>query len=539
LGRDNDFEYPQEAMDATIKEYMSYNHGRVLPDVKLSMPRGKNIGWPHPIGGMARELNDSLLILHAALVERFRKQGGTLRDATEYLAQRHGKPFTIYGERYQHTDKIMPLVTKQGTFSYSYNFEPRVRAIYMSPKFQVMWNRRVVKNLLSLFLNTPYHNQDRDVITKTIKQWEAKGWVIIALDVSKFDQSFGNKRGKQVLKGLASLATKLDPQLGSASTIEADLVHEWDNPLLCFFRDQAFLRHDVPILMSGVSTTTPTNCFGNRLSQNMGMKEAVGCTYDELAAGFMTLDRSGPDKWWGSLAWGDDGLIAIDPKIKGFADAKQALATLQKGYRSMKLTVDAEPATKYLGTVYGAGNFKKDISLGYSMGRFLQLQFFPERAKIYPFSVIGYVARLMTLPPNLQKEVHTRMRPFWSEEMGEYFLFEERVIRLKRAVKEAEKYGAKIQELDNVLQSLTNGASEFVDSFAGEVPTEVAALLGLTRIDLSDLDTTINKEVAVLAPKLRPLITDFRKGSDVAYSSILELLRIQYNLRFKVNDLLY
>lgn len=543
LGRNNDFEYSEEQLKAVVSDYLKFSKDSVsAEDLKLSMPRGKNIGWPHPIGGMARELNDTLLILHAALVERFQKEKASLSDLTTFLTYYHGQPFTVYGERMQHTDKLMPYFDKQGSVRYSYNFENRVRAIYMSPKFMVMWNRVVVKTVMKAMMQHPCHRQDRAYIKEHVEGWKKKGWIVISLDVSKFDQSFGGKRGRQMLRGLARTACGINKNLREEDVF-SDLWFEWQTPLLGFFGDSAFLREDVPILMSGVSTTTPTNLIGNRISQISAMADILGCSSDEAASRYWYPGVSDSGNFnWGALAWGDDGVIALSPSIPGCKTAADALKTLQRSYEKLRLSVDAEPAVKFLGTVYGPGDFRGSIDIGYSVGRFLQLQFFPERPKLEPFSTIGYIARLATLPPALQNEVHKLMitkKGLWGANMGQVFSFAERQVVMDRAVAEVEKGAGNIAELDNILQSLTNGASEFADSFSGEVPSELMKLLGLTRIDLSDLDAALMKDAPDVGHKLKKALTDFRKGNDAQYLTYIDTLRQHFNLSFQAKGLLY
>lgn len=513
LGRNTDFTYQPETIEAVKRWYGSVFKQVGPSDSSLSLPRGKNLGWPHPISGKQRELADILLALHAALAMGAKTKGWSLEELTKFLESYHGPAYTIYGERGQHPgpEKDMPMGTQEG-WLFGHNFEMRVRGIYMVAKYMIAYNRSVVKTVLKTILASPMHIQDRPTIKKRIGDATKAGWQIIALDVSKFDQSFGDQRGTQMLQTISDI-------WGTDTTMR-DFETEFNLPLLLFSRKEAFMARNKPILPSGAGFTTLVGNVGNVASTLEALSHLFGVSPDSL------IDNYG--KTWDYLAWGDDTILM-------FKD-EQRMDDVMAAYDKVKLGVTEEPIIKYLGSIYGRGLFKGSYVDGYSTGRAIQQQFFPERIKLFPFSVVGYIARLDLMGDNVGKQFHDRMRVLWDRQlMGDYFNYSSRHQVLQSLLPEIEKRSAQISQVDDILQVLVHGIDrDMLDDFEFG---EFEDFLGITHMDLDKPSEEL--ESREISPRIVELIGAIEKGDFDSYFQLIQELVINFNLTWKRGGVLY
>lgn len=513
IGRDQVFQYDQELVDL-----MSEFYAKFMPKeekgISMSFTRGKNLGWPHPIGGRQRELSDALLALHVSLALGAHKKGWSLQQLTEFLEKFHGPAFCVYAERTQKTANQVPTFI-DGRLYRSVNAAARVRGIYMSPKFMVAYSRRHVKRMLKGYLENPFHTQSRDKISARVKTALSKGWRVVAIDISKFDQFFGGARGNQIAKGVAK-TIDLDP---------TDLLFEFNTPLVTFGKSGTYRSNTklTPILMSGVSSTTLVNGFGGTTSAVAVVASLFGVSYKESLGSYQ--------KKWDALSWGDDLLLMLPPDIENDA--------IFKAYEKLGLKVDEEPTIKFLGQNYGPGRFEGSFDTGYPFARAVQQQFFPERVKTFPFNLIGYIARLELLGEKRGNAFHEAARQVWDliSPEREYFPFSQRKAVLESLMPEVEKYANKISEMDDILNVFTHGMadSDMLDEL--DVPSDLRNLLGLTAVDVSQPELLIAE-----IPELRLLAADYKalsNGDFDVYRDILNNLVHAFNLNYRSGGLLY
>jgi hypothetical protein len=506
----SDYEYPSDLIAAVASYYGKYAKREKAK--KVTLPRGKNSGWPYPISGRQRNLADILLSLNVAVGFAGRKAGWRLSDTTSFLENTHGNAFLIPGERYQHTTRTMPVITTDSLL-FSHNLEPRVRTILMSGKYAVAWNKPFVNAVLQDLMKTPVHVQTRPEISKRISDAETKKWFLYAVDAKRFDGRHGGRRGNQIMKLICDV-------FGSADNLK-DLIHEYSLPVLAFDNRGAYLSKNTGralMLPSGVSSTTIVNCVGN-LVISVGVYARVkGISYAEAVAGLHSK--------WDFLAWGDDGLLMSPDAI----DEKD----LTRAYEFFKFSAEFEPTVKFLGSNYAKGFFTGSMDVGYSMGRAVQQQFFPERVKPFPFSTIGYIARLELMGPKA-KEFHSIMLRMWPETLGVPFRYEDREATLRALLPEVEKHADKISAIDDVLNVLTHG----IDSPDGLSPdlAMFEDFLGISSIDISDpvkilTDAKIDEQ---FVKKIKMLTS----GDLSQYPGIMSDLSRVFNLRLQRSQPLY
>lgn len=512
LGLDTDFEYPIQLEDAVVEYYKKY----LIPETddlqKISLPRGKNIGYPYPIGGRKRELSDALLAISVALVQGAEAGGiGTLDGLYDFLRKYHGPAFTQQGERYQHTGKEMPIVVQDGVFS-STNFEPRVRVICMSPKVSIVKMRTPVKRFLYTLMAAPEHTQDRDAIQTRIDTMLRDYKTVIAVDASKFDFRHGGKRGKQMLR-IISRVLDDDRFLEDAYT-------DFDTELVVYGHKRAYKAPGDVLLKSGMGTTTLIGCVGNKMATSFALQKVLGGDYRKI------VGSVGED--YDLLAWGDDGVLALKSDIP--------ISDLQAAYKECKMEVEPEPTLKFLGYNYDKGDFAGSMDIGYSVGRAIQQQFFPERPKLYPFSTVGYIARL-ELMTTRGKDFHNMMLKHWDDNLGEKFSFDEKGQVLRDLIPEIQKQAEKLQQMDDILNIFTHGIQE-IDPDLISISDDMAELLGTVgTVDVTD-PIEFMREYDV-APTLIPLIAKFLKGDLNIYPQIVYDIQRIFNLNWKAGGVIY
>lgn len=399
------------ALDKTIVDSIVSDWKREISKISsefdLVLPNQTNLGWPFLFSAQG-ELRPFVLGILALAVQTAKSRGETLHDSYLRLVNSYGNPVMFQGKRLQHTGKLIPMIDANG-FSWTRNLEPRVRAIYMGSKIGIIWNRLSTKKLLAAAMAQPQHTQDRTELQAKISKWMKDDRLqVLAIDVSKFDKGHGSQYLRLFSKYAASILN--DP------SVEKDFLTEVTMPLVAMYGRSVYQTTDkiAPQLPSGVSFTTTCGLFyGDYLCRFIG-KEA-GLSLDSLGSR------------WHYLNWGDDMIIALPRAV----DKRELLATVA---RKVQLELTEEPVIRYLGYNYANGELKTKV--GYSTGRMVLKHFLPERKKVYPFSLIGYLARLHFLP-NPERFHEVTLAIGWLPEFGDPFPFSQRKARLEKAMKDS------------------------------------------------------------------------------------------------------
>ena len=529
LGVKRRFLFPEESIDEVIDYYFSLAKNSTpsgLADISVSMPRGKNTGWPTPRAQRSRDQSDMLLALHAAFVRSGVRSQIDLNALVKEIERYHSPVIAVNGERYQHAGKLLPIIINNKEVMYSNNFEPRVRGIYFSPKFCVMWNRFPVKLALHLVLNNPIHTQDRNDIRRRIFNAKQKGMVLLSLDVSKFDHSFGRDSGRQILHAWSNILAKIytsrlapvAPTLASvnskqlANRIYSDFNTEFSIPFLVPNHSGLFVSNGAEILSSGLSLTTIVGCLASELMGLYILKKQFNLTRSDVLSGKCLL-----------LTYGDDMVIGV-PKSCA-STAEDLLSFCADIGEEMELKFSAEPTIKFLGQNYDTLKFGNDArDLAYPVGRFLQQQFFPERIKQYPFSAIGTAARLDLLSPTVKDRTLQSIRSFLDEDIRN-LNFSDSSSLIMSLMPEVQKYSDKISQLDDILGVMTHGLmdEELMQLEDNEVYRK---LLGLGSIDLNfgDDSWSSDSEFNEVIKPIMPYLSDISHGKWASYPSLLSQL---------------
>lgn len=470
LGRGKVASYPDVAFQCINRVYSDLLRSIQLDEAHLSLPRGKNLGWPTPVSTRSRADSDLLLGVHTLVSVVGKKKGYRLIDLYKDLEGTFGPSFAYSGYRLQHHGKVH-LCCCADRNVITECFEPRSRAIYMSPKFAVAWNRPYVKALLGAVMKNPLHTQDRTQITQRISAMLSSGYTI-ALDVGKFDQSHGGTAGEQIIKIMCDLLSKRYGM--SADHLVSDFMAEFDTMPLIRSLSGCYRAPGGQILSSGVSMTSVLGCFGSEL---------IAYTLASIL-----LKTSDPDailsqkgRSWDALTWGDDIVFSVSKRF--FSDYEAFMNFITKGGETVNLEFTAEPTIKFLGQNYDMLEYQGSKS--YPLSRMIQNSFFPERPKLYPYTQVGYIARLLLLDPHIVKDVHKvclsyqdtlGIRPFdWADH--------ENVLR--EMIPLIQKRSDSIGALDDVLNIFSHGLDP--DMFDGSFESDAMMdMLALTRVDVSD-----------------------------------------------------
>jgi len=524
LGLDTDVTYPPAVMDVVREWYSKYL--QPVEETKLSMVRGKQIGYPYMVGGTQRSLNDMLMAISAALVlGNHTRTGGDRTLETLYgdLRRFHGDPFCMEGSREQTTAKEIAMVLNEGIFS-SENFNPRYRIINMESKLSVMDIRREIKHMLSAILAAPNHVQDRSEIKKRISSAAAKGWRIVSTDYSKFDFRHGGARGLQQVD------------------LHADVLksERYRNSATLAFKTRAFIYGygklwEYPgdaLLKSGMGNTTLIGCTGNFSGMIAALSHGTGLDPRTLIGLY--------GQKWDALMWGDDAVVMFEDPT--WYDK------LKAGYTHYKLEVSEEPTIKFLGSNYLTGEFDGSMDTGYSVGRAFQQQFFPERTKLYPFNLVGYIARLDLMGSDKAAGFHERMLPhFGSLDLGEPFTFARRHDVLASLIPEMQRQAEKLGLLDDVLQVFTHGLQGSDFAGEGDIPAIYFELLGMeSSVDLSDplefiakMRERDPKTYSAISSSMLTRVKSVLNGDFSQYGMLLSELTLQFNLSYQNGSVIY
>jgi hypothetical protein len=523
MGLDSDVEYPPEIESAVIEWYKKY-----MPKedkTSFSFQRGKGLGFPfNGVSGMNRSLNDTFLSIQAAMVIGNRtvdNSNDQLAGLYDKIRSFHGDGFVSEGFRFQHKQGELLMNLTEGYMS-SEQLNPRPRTIIPSSKLDVMQTREPVKKLLGSILKSPNHTQDRAEIAQRISAAQKKGWFVVGTDYGKFDFRHGQKRGAQQIRIHGKVLN--DERYINDSMISFDM-RAFINGY-----NQVWELPGSDWLKSGMGNTTLIGCTGNWAGV------LASLSYGLRRSARSLLSSYGSN--WDCLMWGDDCVfMCSDP---AWYDA------LKKGYKRYKLEVTEEPTIKYLGTNYSKGEFTGTMDNGYAIGRAFQQSFFPERRKEWPFSTIGYIARLDLMGPK-GEDWHTAMKPYFEElDYGEWFSFSERHNVLLAMIPEIQKKAEKIGSLDEVLQIFTHGlqGDDFPDDI---IPPIYYELLGMeTQVDLSDpakfISDLVQDQPEIyqrLTPDILKSISELMGGNFNSYSRTLSSLTTAFSLQYQAGSVIY
>lgn len=493
-----------EIIDSIIRDW-KVARGRINDsEIDVTMPSNTNLGWPFPFAPKGK-LRPFVLGALALMVDTDKGLGLSLSDTYNRLRLRFGNPVILLGSRNQHTDKLIPFVDRSGC-TWTKNFEPRTRAIYMGSKVGILANRYATKYLLRSAMKLPQHNQDRNFIRTTIDRWTRdKNLQLVAVDVSKFDKGHGGDYLVQFAKAAEKILGQ--PQLGR------DLLTEVSLPLTVRYGRDLFITEDkiAPQLPSGVSFTTVAGLFfGDYICRLIGL--TAGCALNRLGSN------------WDYLNWGDDMVLALPRSVQ----IDKLLATVQD---DLQLKLEPEPVIRYLGFNYAGGSVS--TAGGYSVARMIQKQYFPERTKFYPFSLIGYIARLTFLTK--AEEFHRRFSSSsWDEKLyGPKFLFADRTKRLAQVLKEVNDSGDfDADALNFLLHGLeaTEGA-QLLEPLG--VDFDFSQWIGHHYIDLRDPDAAMFAADPELTRLFKTSVQNIRKEGSSAMFNFASSVSTHFNLRFQ------
>lgn len=524
----SDVEYDALVEEAVIGYYRKFIGLSDYNESSLSMTRAKGLGYPFIIPGKDRFLNDIFLAFNSAIVTGAKAnfKTDTLSSLYRFFQDYHGAPFAMEANRFQMTAKPRLLNVNGNTLA-SRNFEPRSRIINVEPKVSVMVARREIKRMLACLLNTPVHTQDRSVIRSRIDNALRRGWFVSAIDISKFDRLFGGRRGLQQVR-IHSKILNDDGYLESTVTTFNTR----------FF---AYAHHDVwevpgtDLLKSGMGQTSLIGCTGNFTTTVAALARSMSIPPSAV------IEQLGTS--WDVLQWGDDTVIMFQDRNlwPKFLDALDYF----------KISATHEPTIKFLGSNYGNGEFQGTMRNGYSMGRMLQTQFFPERARQYPFSAIGYIARLKLMDHVAAKEVHMRMLPHFDElDLGPKFRWEDIDSTIVELGILAQKRSDQIGAIDDILQVMTHGLSSAEGNLNTDVANEFFDLLGVnTVLDVSDpVKVIVESMTDMIAENKIPRnslgqiqrgVEQLASGTFSDYQRILTLMTTTFGLQWHRGSVVY
>jgi hypothetical protein len=512
----SNFKYSSDVLDAVRTLYAPYIAKGQLKDT-ITLPRGKFLGWPTMATGMSRQVNDTLLAWHATMVQGFKARKMSLASALTFLEGYHGPCFQLYGERLQHTNKMMPLIAN-GSVTWSRNFLPRVRSIWMAPKVAVIWNKKSANFFVDVFLKCPFHTQDRPSLQTQVESL-LKTHDSFAVDVSGFDRSHGGARGEQLLRLLCEM---------SPHASFDDINTEWNIPAVTYFNGKMITLVDKPILWSGFSHTTVIGTIGNICGFIAAFAGLLRVQPSEVVAMIKRRDLV-------PFAWGDDLMVFTAKHLNVDMDA------LKLAYKEFaNLDVDEEAVLRFLGTNYSKGRYDGSMDVGYPIGRAIQQQMFPERVKMWPFSEVGYWARLQLISESKRSSFHDIMlEHYWDEDLlGPRTSLSNWADRLPILLVAVEKFSYRISQMDDILQMLTHGlAYDDVSTGSGELDMFLDALRG-SSADMTKPEKLI-EEHEEIARSMLPLIKKFKLGDLSVYNSGISTIATQFKFSYSLGDVLF
>lgn len=491
---DSFFNYPDEAIDALAEFYRKHQIKESF-EGSLSVPRGKNCGWPLPVSGTDRSLNNITLYIYAKAVELYRDRNN--RPLSDLMSD-VGKNFSrssclIAGERRQHTEKQMPIFLKKGGVIKGMHLAPRVRLILMSSKLAVIYNRPKTKHILkNVIMKNPFHITDKKAISSTIADMFSKNFNVVALDHSKFDQRTGFPRAESLFK-------VIDKIFGSDNN---DFRTEMKCDYLCFKHDGVKNFSNQPQLPSGISTTTILGCIGNSISLLCALSLATKTSYKDVLSSFGYK--------WKCLLWGDDVLLGME---KNFCSIEDLISS----YKSIKLEVDVEDKVRFLGVNYS----REGIGM-YPVYRLIQTSCFPESIRIPPLYRLGMIARSEYYKLSSMDEIFRKINSINKSNFGDIYEIDPSEIRKgmsskywQEGIDAANKIGSGISEVDSILMGLARGTdSDLLRSELG-IPSSLD-----TWVDIDTIEEELIKEGKFDIKSLRQSPIQALNYIDSRYSSI-------------------
>lgn len=374
----------------------------------------------------------------------------------------------------------------------------------MGTKFGILWNRLETKKLLKAAMAQPQHNQNRSELKATISKWKRDvNSDVVAVDISKFDKGHGG----DVLRLFARHMARVT----GSRQVEDDFMAEVTMPLMVSYSTGLFFTSDeiAPQLPSGVSFTTVAGLFFGDYVSRFIVKQAGG----NLAA---------RGSQWDYLNWGDDMLIRM-PKEFELSSKLDAIG------QRLGLALTEEPTLKYLGFNYGSGEYQ--AREGYSIGRLLIKQFFPERPKAYPYSTIGYGARLDFIPG--AKQFHEKFsRIAWDERLyGPKFAFADRRQAVAKAMEKAALETAPDTDaLNFLLHGLDPDEGQRILSDAG-ISLDVSDWIGGQYSDLTDPRRFLTEDVDFDASRYSRYISNLETSGVAALPALMTQFATDQDLR--------
>lgn len=387
----------------------------------LSAPRGKFMGWPFPVPGSDRKTGNVIAVTLLRLIEQYKTY--SLQRLEDVVKSAVGfEALTIGGERIMHTSKKLPAILIDGRIENS-EIEPRVRLMAMSPKLHVIFNRRVVKDLLNCVIKpNPLHPVDRSVIANRINRARKRGWFIKAYDQEKFDRNHGKTRLESVLDCLELLVGREQ---------RLNLEYELDVPLKM---QEGPIFRGKPMLLSGASSTTVVGCVASQLAL-ASVLPLLGYAFEDFGSK------------WDALIWGDDLLVMTDREVNE--------AEVIEAYKSIGLSVSYEEKAKFLGYIY-----ESDYNSYPSFRLFQNL--FPERIKNAPLFKLGIYSKMGIFNRLPRTETCKVLSKHAQSILGDEYGFDAiEMLKpwgsnkyVKEGIAEAQKIAGGIGALDDIIYSL-------------------------------------------------------------------------------------
>jgi hypothetical protein len=493
-----------DVMDDIIRRWKPLVARAATQKVSTRVPANTNLGWPYLIADTKDKMRAFVLALIAASVESSKASRMSLKDVHLLQENSYGPRFLTPASRVQHSSKPIPIISSTlsvSDFTWTQNYEGRVRYVAMGGKTAMFWNKYPSKLIINAALLSEHHGQDRPKLLSTVKAWiKRPGWTTVALDVSGFDGGIGGEN----LKTFLSLIAKLVPQ----SSLE-DLVEEAACPML------------VPFLGAVYRTTTP---IAPQLPSGVSYTTAVALLAgDYIALSFAKLANLTEGKTFFYKNWGDDFLLHF-PNTVPFTEV------LAKMKDHTGLTFDREPTIKYLGFNYGSDTY--ETRDGYSVGRLMLKTLLPERKSAYPFGLIGYAARLHYIPGDREQFHFLALQHLWDPiVLGPPFPYSEIKTRLEQALRDAAD--AALVDTD-VLNFLTHGADDAIQDVFGAdlgVDFDFTEWIGNSFMDLTDPEEAMRQHTPELFKKYRMAAKQALTNGFVALPAIMDELKQQYNWR--------
>lgn len=524
--KQRNYTLPQELEEVLVQYYRPWI-AKCLNEVSLTITLGKNPGWPTPKGGRSDEEGDMLAAIHAAVAVGAHANGWSLATLIATLEGMFGKSFTIPGFRHQMKDGWFFEKYLEGTV-YFLNSMFRVRAINMNLLLSKCFNNPYVKPALHGVLASDMHTQDRTVMSNRIYSWKKKGWHYVATDFSRYDFHMGFQHGKSCLR-IASRAScpNWEPMYN-------DLCTEFDTDNILYDRNGLYITPGGAYLSSGISTTSLVGSIGSHIITLEMVHLLTGWDYAHCQREHM---RS-----WDAITFGDDAVFAISdtiilPQWKPF-DFDKVLPEVSK---VTGMTITKETSMRFLGYHYIMDDYP-DAPIGYQNWRFVQQMAFPERRKVYPFTFIGYAAR-MTLIPERERAIaiHNANKPFFEElDLGEWMPYDKIRAKLEYFQQHPELLEKGKTELHAILQVLTKGleANEAVDM--GLIDDDLwIQLLGPASADLTDPEKYITENRPTVNKQLIDGIAKLKSGAIHQLPLVLSQMTAIYGSGYRGVGTLY